>query len=59
LLSVETRSDINCGQVEVIKCRAQNESGAGPKTLGSLGITKLIAQQEGFKGEYEYEWRFT
>lgn len=38
--------------VEVIKCRAQNEPQKGPKTLGSLGITKLIAQQEGFKGFY-------
>ncbi|KAK9900343.1 mitochondrial carrier [Cystobasidium minutum MCA 4210] len=38
--------------IEVIKCRAQNEPQKGPKTLGSLGITKLIIQQEGLKGFY-------
>lgn len=37
-------------QIEVIKCRAQVENQASSRKLGSYGITKLIANQEGFKG---------
>ncbi|KAL7008830.1 hypothetical protein EMMF5_001576 [Cystobasidiomycetes sp. EMM_F5] len=36
--------------IEVIKCRAQVENQASSRKLGSYGITKLIANQEGFKG---------
>lgn len=39
-------------QIEVVKCRAQVENQASSKALGSLGITKLIARQEGIKGEF-------
>ena len=44
-------SSILICKVEVVKCRAQVESQASPK-LGSFGIAKLIARQEGLKGDY-------
>lgn len=43
-------------QIEVVKCRAQVENQASSKALGSLGITKLIARQEGIKGGLSIRW---
>ncbi|CAD6586615.1 MAG: hypothetical protein CYPHOPRED_003618 [Cyphobasidiales sp. Tagirdzhanova-0007] len=38
--------------IEVIKCRAQVENQASSKKLGSFGIARLTARQEGLKGFY-------
>jgi len=38
--------------IEVVKCRAQVESQASSRALGSFGIARLILKEEGLKGFY-------
>lgn len=48
-----TLPDAAClsAQIEVVKCRAQVESGSGAK-LGSFKIAQMIAKKEGLRGFY-------